>query len=74
MILMNQGLIEDKQVYVYGNDLFYEIQNTQGSMHPFYDVTKGNNLYYPATAGWDYPTGLGSPNLPNLFLAISKSV
>ncbi len=74
MILMNQGLIQDKQVYVYGNDLFYQIQNTQGSMHPLYDVTKGNNLYYSATAGWDYPTGLGSPNLPNLYLAISKSV
>jgi hypothetical protein len=27
------------------------------------DVTNGNNLYYTATPGWDYTTGLGAPNL-----------
>jgi kumamolisin len=28
----------------------------------FHDVTLGNNLYYPATVGWDFATGLGTPN------------
>jgi kumamolisin len=32
----------------------------------FHDVTTGNNLYYPATPGWDYATGLGTPNAANL--------
>jgi hypothetical protein len=32
-------------------------------LHPFYDVIQGNNLYYPATPGWDFATGLGTPNL-----------
>ncbi|HLJ65727.1 MAG TPA: S53 family peptidase, partial [Chloroflexota bacterium] len=27
---------------------------------PFHDVTQGNNLYYPATPGWDFATGWGS--------------
>jgi kumamolisin len=28
----------------------------------FNDVTRGENLYYLATPGWDYATGLGTPN------------
>jgi kumamolisin len=28
----------------------------------FNDVARGENLYYPATPGWDYATGLGTPN------------
>ncbi|MBV9281648.1 MAG: S8/S53 family peptidase [Chloroflexi bacterium] len=27
---------------------------------PFHDITEGNNLYYPATPGWDFATGWGS--------------
>lgn len=27
---------------------------------PFHDVTQGDNLYYPATPGWDFATGWGS--------------
>jgi kumamolisin len=33
---------------------------------PFHDITHGNNGYYPATPGWDYATGLGSPDVANL--------
>jgi kumamolisin len=32
----------------------------------FNDVTRGANLYYPATPGWDYATGWGSPNASGL--------
>jgi kumamolisin len=32
----------------------------------FNDVTAGENLYYPATPGWDPATGWGSPNAAGL--------
>jgi kumamolisin len=32
----------------------------------FHDVTIGANRYYPASAGWDFATGLGSPEVANL--------
>ncbi len=32
----------------------------------FHDVTQGNNLYYPATTGYDMATGLGTPDAWNL--------
>jgi kumamolisin len=32
----------------------------------FHDVTTGTNRYYPATRGWDFATGLGSPDVYNL--------
>jgi kumamolisin len=28
----------------------------------FHDITLGNNLFYPAKAGWDFATGWGSPD------------
>jgi kumamolisin len=36
----------------------------------FHDVTVGANLLYPATPGWDFATGWGSPQLSNLVPAI----
>ena len=30
--------------------------------HAFHDITSGTNLYYPATAGYDMATGMGTPN------------
>ena len=32
----------------------------------FHDITMGGNRYYPATPGWDFATGLGSPEVANL--------
>ena len=32
----------------------------------FYPVTKGNNWYYHASAGWNAVTGLGTPNVSQL--------
>lgn len=68
--LLNQGLIAKKNgTFVYGTDTFYTAAHMSASTkrHPFNDVTRGNNLYYPATPGWDYTTGLGSPNLVDFF-------
>jgi subtilase family serine protease len=41
----------------------------------FYDVTLGGNRYYRAGPGWDYSTGLGTPNMERLaadVIAISR--
>jgi subtilase family serine protease len=32
----------------------------------FHDITIGTNRYYPATRGWDFATGLGSPDVAKL--------
>lgn len=32
----------------------------------FHDITIGANRYYPASRGWDFATGLGSPEVDNL--------
>ncbi len=77
MALVNEGLIQQTKSFYFGPGIFYGINQIGASngLHPYYDVTQGNNLYYPATAGWDYATGLGSPNLPvffNILLAAAK--
>jgi hypothetical protein len=36
-----------------------------GAQYPkpaLHDITVGNNLYFNATTGWDYVTGLGTPD------------
>ncbi|HZC07935.1 MAG TPA: S53 family peptidase [Ktedonobacterales bacterium] len=46
------------------NPALYAIAQTgaAGGGAPYHDVTGGGNLYYQATPGWDYSTGLGSPD------------
>jgi kumamolisin len=39
---------------------------------PFHDVTEGNNLYYPATPGWDFATGWGSLDATALLVDLWK--
>jgi kumamolisin len=39
---------------------------------PFFDVTRGNNGFATAP-GWDYVSGLGTPNLPALLQALQSS-
>jgi kumamolisin len=46
--------------------LLYRIASTSQLAPPFHDVTIGSNRYYPATPGWDFATGLGSPDVYNL--------
>jgi len=48
--------------------MLYDIAAT--SPGAFHDVTKGNNLLYDATPGWDYATGLGSPDVAVLDQAV----
>jgi kumamolisin len=48
------------------NPALYAIYNTPPVGPAFHDVTTGNNLYYPATAGYDMASGLGSPDVEAL--------
>ena len=46
--------------------MLYAIASSAQPAAPFHDITIGTNRYYPATAGWDFATGLGSPDVFNL--------
>jgi kumamolisin len=50
----------------YINPALYRIASTPQPFPPFHDVTRGGNRYYQATRGWDYSTGLGTPDVWNL--------
>ena len=46
--------------------ILYTLASTQQPYPPFHDVALGGNRYYDAKKGWDYATGLGSPDVWNL--------
>ena len=48
------------------NAALYVLFNGQEVQPAFHDVTSGTNLYYPATAGYDMASGIGSPDVNNL--------
>ena len=66
LVLLDQGLRQHQKPFVGGPATLYQAANQAGSLHPFFDITQGNNLFYPATAGFDMATGLGAPNLIDL--------
>lgn len=72
MLITNQGLAATRDAYAYGPDIFYFVAEHAGNMHPYYDITTGENLYYRAGPGWDYASGLGVPYLPD-FLAVEQA-
>ncbi|HST89053.1 MAG TPA: protease pro-enzyme activation domain-containing protein, partial [Ktedonobacterales bacterium] len=49
-----------------GHTSFYTIFNHTEPQAAYHDVTSGNNLHYPATAGYDLATGIGTPDVWNL--------
>lgn len=55
-----------------GNGFAAPILYDQAANHPadFNDITVGDNGPYPATPGWDYVSGWGSPDLSKLMLDI----
>ncbi len=65
-------LLVDQDLKQQGNTLFgsvpeiYTMANRPGSFRPFNDITRGDNLFYRATRGWDYTTGWGSPNFSDI--------
>ena len=72
LALVNEGMIKQKSTFAYGTQIFYSVANKSGGGQAYYDVTRGNNLYYPAGQGWDFATGLGTPNLPNFYQTLSS--
>jgi len=72
MALVNQGLIQEIGKFTASPQLFYVVEQGWPGMHPYYDVTRGNNLYYPATPGWDYSSGLGTPNLGDFYYVLCE--
>jgi len=65
--LINQYLQQQgKSREGYANPALYGLENAQEPYTPFHDITSGNNLYYPATAGYDEASGWGSPDIYNI--------
>jgi kumamolisin len=70
--LVNEDTIQQKGTFAYGPRLYYKVADANGGSTAYYDVTYGNNLYYTATVGWDYTTGLGIPDLANFDKAVNN--
>lgn len=70
MALVNEGLIAQLHTFSASPQLFYTVANGANGLHPYFDITQGNNLYYQARAGWDYVSGLGTPNLGDFYQAL----
>jgi kumamolisin len=57
-----------------GPQLYYAVADEKAGGNAYFDVTSGDNLYYPATPGWDFATGLGTPNLANFDQAVFNTL
>ena len=53
------------------NPTLYRMFNTTQTYPAYHDVTTGTNLFYPATAGYDLATGIGTPDAWNLIRDIN---
>jgi subtilase family serine protease len=68
--LVNEDTIRQMATFAYAPQLYYEVANSKAGGNAYYDVTNGSNQYYHATPGWDYTTGLGTPNLASFDRAV----
>ncbi len=66
ILLVDQGLKQQGKAPFGGVPETYTLANHPGRFHPFNDITRGDNLFYHATSGWDYTTGWGSPNFNDI--------
>lgn len=55
------------------NPMLYTLFNTSQTYPAYHDVTTGNNLYYPASTGYDMATGIGSPDAYNIIRDLNGS-
>ena len=46
--------------------MLYAIASRRQRAPAFHEITAGSNRYYPATPGWNFATGLGSPDVAGL--------
>lgn len=65
-LLLDQGLRQHGKTLLGGVPGLYTLANHAGKFHPYTDITRGNNLFYNSTRGWDYATGWGSPNFNDI--------
>ncbi len=72
--LVEQALASQTGYYVAGPAVLYTLASKYASSQPFYDIVKGNNLYYLATPGWDFTSGLGSPNMAGIYQGLQQLV
>ncbi len=67
MAMINNYLqSQNKAIAGFVSPKLYSLASSQQQYAPFHDVTSGNNLYYPATAGYDEGSGIGSPDIYNI--------
>ncbi len=68
MAVIDSARIRDgKPTVGFLNSMLYTTPAVQAA---FNDVTTGGTATHPATSGWDYPTGWGSPDASRLLNAI----
>jgi subtilase family serine protease len=72
--LVNEDTIQRLGTFGYSPRFYYAVEDKNAGGNAYFDVTSGNNLYYPATPGWDYATGLGTPNITNFDRAVSNTL
>jgi kumamolisin len=64
---LNQYLSANgKPVLGSGSATLYSLFNTSQTYVAYHDITSGNNLYYPATSGYDQASGIGTPDVWNM--------
>ncbi len=74
LVLVNQYLqTHNASVIGHANPTLYHLFNTQQQYPPFHDVTSGNNLFFPATPGYDLASGIGSPDVYNIARDLASS-
>ncbi|GAC1402293.1 MAG: hypothetical protein NVSMB49_18180 [Ktedonobacteraceae bacterium] len=67
LLLVNQYVrTHNAGVIGHVNPALYHLFNTQQQYPAFHDVTTGNNLFFPATPGYDLASGIGSPDVYNI--------
>jgi subtilase family serine protease len=69
--LVNEDTMQRLSTFGYSSRFYYAVADKKTGANAYFDVTSGNNLYYPATPGWDFPTGLGTSNLAGFDQVVS---
>ncbi|HTK07004.1 MAG TPA: S53 family peptidase [Ktedonobacteraceae bacterium] len=66
-LLLNQYLHNQGKTRLgFANPALYNLARTNQSHSAFTDITRGDNLYYPATSTYDLASGLGTPDFYNM--------
>ena len=65
---------QNKSRIGFATPTLYALANSKQQFPPFHDVTSGTNLFYPATAGYDEASGLGSPDIYNIARDVASGV